>query len=93
MQKHGRAARPKSLHAPDEEISQRYEEQSQRVFHVDLASARLVLPLGSGKFRHVLEVGFKKLKKGQILLIAAAMKLLPHGSGNFDHGPSLGNLL
>ena len=60
------------------------------MFYVDLAATTLVLPLGLGKFRHVLEVDFKKIKKGQFLLIAAAKELLSHGSGNFDHIPSLG---
>ena len=74
MHKHGRAARPKSLRAPDKEISQRYEDQSQRVLQVDLqkkghgrliAAAMLVLPHGLAKFGHVLEVDLQK--KGQLL--------------------------
>ena len=36
---------------------------------------------------HVLEVDLQK--KGELLLIAAAMELLPHGSGNFGHDSSL----
>ena len=69
-----------SLRAPDEEISQLYENQSQRVFHVDFATSTFVLPLGLGKFGHVLKVDFRKLKeKGQFLLIAEAVELLPHG--------------
>ena len=36
VQKYGRAARPKSLRAPDEEIFERHKNQSQRVLQVDL---------------------------------------------------------
>ena len=77
VQIHGRAARPKSLRtrpkrlrAPDEKISQRCEDQSQRVLQVDrqknrgrlIATAALVLPLGLGKFGHVLDVDLQKIK-------------------------------
>ena len=54
-----------------------------------IATAMLVLPLGLGKFRHVLKDD-PPPKKGQSLLIAAAMEFLLYISGNFDHNPSLG---
>ena len=66
----------KSLHAPNEEIPQQYEDQSQRVLQVDLkkkgygrliTAATLVLSLSFDKFGHVLEVNF--LKKRSSLVV------------------------
>ena len=80
-------ARPKCLRAPDEEISQQYEDQSQRAIQVDLqkksrgwlvAAGMFVLLLGFGKFGHSLMLISKK--KGHLLLIAMSMKLLLQGN-------------
>ena len=62
-------ARPKGLRALNDEISKRYKDESQQVLVVDLkkkghgriiAAATLGLPLGLGKFGHVLEVDPQK---------------------------------
>ena len=76
------AVRPKRLHAPDKEISQPHEDQSEQVLQVDLkkkghgrliTAAMHVLLLGLGKFEHALEVNLQK--KINLLLITVSMEL------------------
>ena len=83
---------------PADEISHRYADQSHRVLQFDpppkkghcrLNAAPVdVLPHGSGKFGHVLEVDLQKRESSPVNRCVDGY--LPHGSGNFGHGPFFG---